>query len=50
MSGGPCFRLIPAEDRIELGGFICEGDYSLGIIFARQATLVSATGQIVPAP
>lgn len=50
MSGGPCFRLIPAEDRIELAGFIYEGDYDMGIIFARQACLVSATGQIAPQP
>ena len=50
MSGGPCFRLIPAEDRIELGGFIYEGDYTLGIIFARQACLISKQGQIAPAP
>jgi hypothetical protein len=50
MSGGPCFRIIAAENRIDLGGFIYEGDYSLGIIFARQAGLVSATGQIAPAP
>jgi hypothetical protein len=49
MSGGPCFRLIAAEDRIELGGFIYEGDYSLGIVFARQACLVSAAGGIAPA-
>jgi hypothetical protein len=50
MSGGPCFRIIPSEDRIELGGFIYEGDFSLGIIFARQAGLVSASGQIAPTP
>jgi hypothetical protein len=49
MSGGPCFRLIADEDRIELGGFIYEGDYALGIVFARQANLISATRQIMPA-
>jgi len=46
MSGGPCFRVLPAEGRIELGGFIYEGNYSLGIVFARQACLISADGQI----
>jgi hypothetical protein len=50
MSGGPCFRLVPAEDRIELAGFIYEGDYSMGIIFVRQACLISAAGQIAPKP
>ena len=25
MSGGPCFRIIPAEDRIELAAVIYEG-------------------------
>lgn len=49
-SGGPCFRILPAENRIELGGFIYEGNYSLGIIFARQAALISPTGEIAPAP
>lgn len=50
MSGGPCFRLLPAEDRLELAGLIYEGDYTMGIIFARQASLISATGQIAPRP
>lgn len=50
MSGGPCFRLIPSEDRIELAAFIYEGDYDMGIIFARHASLISATGQIAPPP
>ena len=50
MSGGPCFRLIPADDRIELAGFIYEGEYSMGIILVRQAGLIAATGQIAPQP
>jgi hypothetical protein len=50
MSGGPCFRILAAEERIELGGFIYEGDCGLGIVFARQACLVSAQGRIAPAP
>jgi hypothetical protein len=50
MSGGPCFRLRPEEDRIELAGFIYEGDYGMGIIFVRQAHLISAAGQIAPRP
>jgi hypothetical protein len=50
MSGGPCFRLLPAEDRIELAGFIYEGNYSMGIIFVREARLISATGRIEPRP
>jgi hypothetical protein len=50
ISGGPCFRLIPAEDRIELGGFIYEGDWNLGIILARQAGLIASSGQIAPPP
>jgi hypothetical protein len=50
MSGGPCFRLIPAEDRIELAAFIYEGDFSMGIIFARQASLISADGQLAAPP
>lgn len=50
MSGGPCFRIVAAEDRIELAGFIYEGNSSFGIVFARQAGLVSARGLIAPAP
>jgi hypothetical protein len=50
MSGGPCFRIIAAEDRIELGGFIYEGDYTNGIIFCVQAALISADGHIAPGP
>ena len=50
ISGGPCVRIIPEEDRIEFGGIIYEGDYSRGIIFARQARLISAKGQIEPTP
>jgi hypothetical protein len=50
MSGGPCFRLVPAENRIELAGIIYEGYWEDGIVFARQASLISATGQIAPRP
>jgi hypothetical protein len=42
--------LIPAEDRIELAAFIYEGDFSMGIIFARQASLISADGQLAAPP
>lgn len=49
MSGGPCFRIIAAEDRIELGGFIYEGEYTNGMIFCVQAALISADGQIAAA-
>lgn len=35
MSGGACFRLVPAEDRIELAGITYEGYWEEGIIFAR---------------
>ena len=45
ISGGGCFRMIPEEDRIEFGGIIYEGN-CLGIIFARQARLISPKGQI----
>lgn len=50
ISGGPCFRLIPAEERIELAGFIYEGRWDVGLIFARQADLISATGEIAAVP
>ena len=42
------FELAFLEDRIELAAFIYEGEYDMGIIFARQASLISATGQIAP--
>lgn len=48
MSGGPCFRIIGAENRIEYAGVIYEGRWDIGIIFARQACLISANGQISP--
>jgi hypothetical protein len=36
---------------MELGGFIFEGrDLKLGIILARQAGLITASGQITPPP
>ena len=38
MSGGPCFRLIPAENRIELAAIIYEGRWDIGIVFARPTT------------
>jgi hypothetical protein len=50
MSGGPCFRLIPAEDRIELSAFIHEGRWDIGVIFARQGSLVTASGELAPVP
>jgi hypothetical protein len=51
MSGGPCFRMVVAEDRIELAGFIYEGgNWDDGIIMARQGALISTTGQIAPKP
>jgi hypothetical protein len=50
MSGGPCFRIILAENRIEYAGIIYEGRWDIGIIFVRQACLVSANGQIAAPP
>ena len=52
ISGGGCFRLIPEEDRIELGGIIYEGNDNFGIISAKQqvAHFISAKGQIESAP
>ncbi len=50
MSGGPCFRLIPAEDRIELSAFIHEGRWDIGVIFARQGCLITASGELAPLP
>jgi len=46
MSGGPCFRIISTKNRIEYAGVIYEGRWDIGIIFVRQACLVSANGQI----
>jgi hypothetical protein len=43
--------MVIAEDRIELAGFIYEGgNWDDGIIMARQAALISTTGQIAPKP
>jgi hypothetical protein len=50
MSGGPCFRIIGAENRIEYAGVIYEGRWDIGIIFVRQACLISANGQIAAPP
>jgi hypothetical protein len=50
MSGGPRFRLIPAEDRIELSAFIDEGRWDIGVIFARQGCLITARGELAPVP
>jgi hypothetical protein len=50
MSGGPCFRIIGAENRIEYAGVIYEGRWDIGIIFVRQASLISANGQIAAPP
>lgn len=50
MSGGPCFRIIAAENRIEYAGMIYEGRWDIGIIFVRQASLISGSGQIAPSP
>ena len=48
LSGGPCFRILATG--IELAGFIYEGDWTNGVIFARQASLISAIGKIAPKP
>ena len=48
MSGGPCFRIIGAENRIEYAGVIYEGRWDIGIVYVRQACLISANGQIAP--
>lgn len=50
ISGGPCFRIVASENRIELAGIIYEGDYSRGRIWARHLSLVSAGGRISPIP
>ena len=48
MSGGPCFRFVPNEDRIELAGFIYEASGAYEVIRVRQASVILADGQIVP--
>ena len=50
MSGGPCFRIVAAENRIELSGIVYEGDYPKGIVWARHLCLISARGRISPVP
>jgi len=50
MSGGPCFRLIPAENRIELSAIIYEGRWDIGIVFARPTALISDEGVVAAAP
>jgi hypothetical protein len=50
MSGGPCVRLLPEQKTIELAGIIYQGRWDVGIIFARQACLISATGRMAPIP
>jgi hypothetical protein len=50
MSGGPCFRIIGAENRLEYAGVIYEGRWDIGIIFVRQACLISENGQIATPP
>ena len=48
MSGGPCFLIIPEEDRIELAGFIYQGQTELELVRGRQANLIDAKGRIKP--
>jgi hypothetical protein len=50
ISGGPCVRLLRDQKTIELAGIIYEGRWDVGIIFARQAALISATGHLPPVP
>ena len=50
MSGGPCFRIIPTENRIELAAIIYEGRWDMGIVFARQLSPIDASGHIAPMP
>ena len=50
MRGGPCFRIIPAENRIELSAILCEGIWGAGIFFAMQPRLIDAGGKIAPMP
>lgn len=49
-SGGPCFRIVPDENRIELGGFIYEAHRNYEVIRVRQALLIRSDGSIVPIP
>ncbi|MCY4596760.1 MAG: hypothetical protein OXC19_18420 [Bryobacterales bacterium] len=48
LSGGPCFLIIPVEERIELAGFIEEGQTELELVRVQQANLLNATGRIKP--
>lgn len=49
-SGGPCFLMVPDEQRIELAGFIYEAHTEYEVIRVRQANLINADGTITPAP
>jgi hypothetical protein len=48
MSGGPCFRLIPEDNRIELAGIIYEAHQGFEVVRVRQASLILSDGHIVP--
>lgn len=50
MSGGPCFRIVATEGRIELAAVIYEGHMDYGIFLARPTTLISDEGSIAPTP
>ena len=45
-SGGPCFLMVPDENRIELVGFIYEANTEYEVIRVRQANLIDANGII----
>ncbi len=47
-SGGPCFLMIPDENRIELAGFIYEAITRYEVVRGRQANLIDACGIIAP--
>ena len=47
-SGGPCFLMIPDENRIELAGFIYEANTKYEVVRGRQANLIDACGIIAP--
>ena len=49
-SGGPCFLMVPDEQRIELAGFIYEAHTEYEVIRVRQANLINADGTIAPSP